>query len=111
MKILRSVNRRGSTIGSAGYFSVLNSNTWFPASRLRESFGDSLGQSEGAALPHRPKPILAQEAPTDADNQETAMPLQILTPSTAGHRPIRAALIVLTAAAITLIMLCWIAQP
>jgi hypothetical protein len=37
MKILRSVNRRGFSVGKAGWFTVLLPNTWFPASRLNES--------------------------------------------------------------------------
>lgn len=34
MKILRSVTRRGFSVGTAGWFTVLRPNTWFPASRL-----------------------------------------------------------------------------
>ena len=34
MKILRSVSRRGYSVGTAGWFTVLRPNTWFPASRL-----------------------------------------------------------------------------
>lgn len=111
MKILRSVNRRGSTIESAGYFTVLRSNTWFPASRLRESFGDLVGRSEETAPPPESKSMLAQKAAAPTDSEETEILSEIIKLSTPNHRPIRTALIVLAAAAITLIMLWWIANP
>jgi hypothetical protein len=38
MKILRSVSQRGFSVGTAGWFTVLRPNTWFPASRLPKSF-------------------------------------------------------------------------
>jgi len=38
MKILRSVSRRGFSVGTAGWFTVLKPNTWFPATRLPRTF-------------------------------------------------------------------------
>jgi len=38
MKILRSVSRRGFSVGTAGWFTVLRPNTWFPASSLPRTF-------------------------------------------------------------------------
>jgi hypothetical protein len=38
MKILRSVTQRGSSIDSAGYFSVVRPSKWFAASRLPRGF-------------------------------------------------------------------------
>jgi len=49
VKILRSVNRRGFSLGPAGYFTVLKPNTWFPASRLGDSFHHRGYQLGGAA--------------------------------------------------------------
>jgi hypothetical protein len=108
MKILRSVNRRGSTIESAGYFTVLKSNTWFPASRLRESFGDLVGQSEGIAPAPESISVPELKAARCADKQETTLPLQTMMPCTDDQRPVRLVLIVLAAAAITLITLFWL---
>jgi hypothetical protein len=34
MKILRSVSQRGFSVGTAGWFTILRPNSWFPASRL-----------------------------------------------------------------------------
>ena len=34
MKILRSVNRRSFSVATAGWFTILKPNTWFPATRL-----------------------------------------------------------------------------
>lgn len=60
MKILRSVSRRGFSVGTAGWFTVLRPNTWFPASRVprtfptydsgnREANSDALSGAVGAA--------------------------------------------------------------
>jgi hypothetical protein len=38
MKLLRSITRRGFEVGTAGWFTVLKQNTWFPASRLPGRF-------------------------------------------------------------------------
>jgi hypothetical protein len=126
MKILRSVNRRGSSVQSAGFFTVLRANTWFAASRLPGVSSYLVDQSKWAAsLQAHDNPtgnptaapltvsISApeQKAQGHADSRENAIPLQIMMPSTYDHRPIRLALIVLAAAAITLIMLWWIANP
>ena len=58
LKILRSVNRRGSGVASVGWFIVLKSNPWFAASRLRDDFYHLGG---------RPKPT----ARTDTQNLTT----------------------------------------
>jgi hypothetical protein len=46
MKILRSVNRRGFRIATAGFFTVLQPNTWFAASRMPSV--SSIGRIRGA---------------------------------------------------------------
>jgi len=93
MKILRSVTRRGFSVGTAGYFSVLKPNTWFPASRLPDSpyhLGDRyIGTAEPVSL-------------------EPARPPQILAPAGHDHRLMRPALVVLAAAVITSVLLWWI---
>ena len=126
MKILRSVNRRGFIVASAGWFSVLKPNTWFPASRLPGDFCSYADQSKGIASPQAhenstenptttPPPVSTsvpdQNALDCAASQETAIPLQILIPSTQDHRLMRLALIVLAAIAITWMFLWWIGHP
>ncbi len=46
MKILRSVNRQGFRIATAGYFTVLQPNTWFAASRMPSL--SAIGRIRGA---------------------------------------------------------------
>ena len=126
MKILRSVTRRGFNVGSAGWFTVLRPNTWFPASRLPGGFPSLAGQSKGTAFPQAhekptenpataPPPesisVPDQNALDHADSQETAIPLQIMIPSTHDHRIFRPALIILVATAITWLFLWWIGHP
>ena len=49
MKILRSVSQRGFSVATAGWFTILRPNTWFPASRLPKNL-PSLGvQTQGKA--------------------------------------------------------------
>jgi len=94
MKILRSVNRRGFSIASAGYFTVLKPNSWFPASRLT------------TPRPHPGRPV---DGPQSAVT-ETQAP-RIITLN--GHDPrlLRRALIALVAMTITSLLLLWIIRP
>lgn len=71
MKILRSVTRRGFNVGTAGWFTVLKPNTWFPASRLPAGFHYLGGRPMGVVGP---------------DNPGTTIPLQILKPSVRDRR-------------------------
>ena len=76
MKILRSLNRRGNSVTSAGYFTVLQSIRWSAASRIeRESHPDSPHSStqisEEAGLPFSPNP---------ADSQEGTIHLRFVDP-------------------------------
>ena len=93
MRLLRSITRRGFDVGTAGWFTVLKPNTWFPASRLPESQF------------HRGHPFARAIATRDSIS-----PL-IMRPSTKDRRPVRSALIVLSAIAITSSLLWWIMHP
>jgi hypothetical protein len=64
-----------------------------------------LGQSKGIAPATDSKSEPELKA---ADKLEAAMPLQIMMPSADDHHPMRLVLIVLAAAAITLIVLLWL---
>ncbi len=125
MKILRSVTRRGFSVGTAGFFNVLRQNTWFPASRLPGSFSYLAGQSKGteveqalenptenstAAPPPEFASVPEQRALDQAGSQETTIHLQIMEPGPTGRRLAQVGLIVLAAAAITLSMLWWLAR-
>ena len=95
VKILRSVNRRGFSLGTAGWFTVLKPNTWFPASRLPVSSRYRGSQSaEATAVDH-------------ADSQQMTVPPRIIIPGTQDRRLMRLALVVLAAIAITLALLWW----
>jgi hypothetical protein len=93
MKILRSVTRRGFNVGTAGYFSVLKSNAWFPASRLPDSPYHLADRYIGTAKP---------------DSEEPAIPPQIIAPGARQPFSLQLALVVTTAAVITSVLLWWI---
>jgi hypothetical protein len=99
MKLLRSITRRGFNVGTAGWFTVLKPNTWFPASRLPGRFRYRISQSaETTAVDH-------------VGSQGTTNPPRILIPSREDRRLARLALVVLTAIAITSVLLWWIMHP
>jgi len=100
MKILRSVNRRGFSVGTAGWFTVLRPNTWFPASRFPVSH--SLGR--GTALP-------GHVSSGHSDMQKTSTLSQPLELSPTGLRMGRSISIIAGAFGITSILLWWIMQP
>lgn len=91
MKILRSITRRGFSVGNAGYFTVLKPNTWFPASRLPRPFRYHAGQ---------PSSSLAE---TTAPN--------IITLPAEQRRPMRQALILIASAAIVYALVSWLTNP
>jgi hypothetical protein len=93
MKLLRSITNRGFNVGRAGWFTVLQPNPWFPASR-------QLGVSR-----HRRFPSAEPNSVTEIRTP------QILMPATKDHQVLRPALIVLAAAMVTSGMLWWICIP
>jgi hypothetical protein len=101
MKILRSVNRRGFNVGTAGSFTVLRPNTWFAASRLSDSL-HSLGK--GATLPDN----VVSGRP---DMRETTMLLPTVQLNRQDPRVMRTVSVVAAAFAITSILLWWIMHP
>ena len=97
MKLLRSITQRGFSVGRAGWFTVLNPNPWFPASR-----------QQGAP---RYRGRSSAETTGVADRSTPTNPPQILIPATNDRQVIRPALIVLTAAMVTIGLLWWICIP
>lgn len=93
MKLLRSITRRGFEVGTAGSFTVLKPNTWFPASRLPQSALYRVNRSVKGIATH------------------DSMSPQIMLPSMYDRRPARSVLIVLSAIAITSALLWWIIYP
>jgi hypothetical protein len=104
MKILRSLTRRGSRVESAGYFTVLMSGEWFPASRLPQGFHRHPGQLKD-------NDALGLETLNQAGNPQAAFLSQTMKLSKLDRRPMRFALIVMSAAAITYALLWWIGNP
>ena len=99
----RTWNRREFNVTTTGWFTVLRPTVWFSASRLPGGFRYLIGPSK------RTQP--EQTAPDHAASQESAIPLQIVPPDTHDRHLVRAALVVLTAAATTLALLLWLANP
>jgi hypothetical protein len=107
MRILRSLNRRGFSVGTAGYFSVLGQNAWFAASRLTDGFESLMGRSnrETPARLMGPEP----RSWVSAEGTTAQPPTLGLIPRE--HRPLRAAVLACAAGAITLALLWWIMHP
>jgi hypothetical protein len=107
MKILRSVNSRGNSIESAGYFTVLKTNRWFPASSLSETFDYLRPHAKVAPS----TPALGPAALHRANAQQALKFSQLVNLGEQDHRLLRPALIVLAALAITWSLLLWIMHP
>jgi len=103
MKILRSVTRRGFSVGTAGWFTVLRPNTWFPSSRYPERHRHIVGQA--AALP---VPIPGLKASSGADSRGATMPPRIVEIRRENRSLTHMGLIVMAAIAITSVLLWWI---
>ena len=93
MKLLRSITRRGFEVGTAGWFTVLKPNTWFPASRLPGGFAIAV-----VRLLRRLR-------------WSTQFHFASSLPATKDRRLVRSALVVLAAVAITSALLWWIMHP
>ncbi len=93
MKLLRSITRRGFEVGTAGWFTVLKPNKWFPASRLPGRFHYRSSPSAGTTAVDHP------------------ISLRILLPATKDGGLGRSAFVVLAAVAITSALLWWIMHP
>jgi hypothetical protein len=104
MKILRSVNRRGFSVGPAGWFTILRPNTWFPASRLPGAFHGSRIQTDG-----EPKP--GPNALNGSHGQVRAISWQAIEPTEENRHLMRSSSIILGAVAITSALLWWIMHP
>lgn len=100
MKILRSVMRRGFSVGSAGYFTVLKPNTWFAASRLSDSFRYPMDRYKGVAE--------GQNSLDFQAGQAAKMPSLLVRWRPQEPRRVRMALILLAAIMITAALLWWI---
>jgi hypothetical protein len=98
MRILRSVNRRGFSVGSAGWFTVLRPNQWFPATRLPEGHRHISSQA------------MAVEASRGRVDTAVTAPPQITSLSSRDPGLVRPALTVLAAIAIASFLLWWIIE-
>lgn len=100
MNILRSMTRRGFNVGTAGWFTVLKPNTWFPASRLG-SFNPG----------RRPRTAVASEHSSLPHAVTTTTPPTIVGLIPSDRNLTRIAVAALAAVAITSLMLWWICIP
>ena len=105
VNILRSVTRRGFNLGTAGWFTVLKPNTWFPASHLR-----------GPHPRNRSITTVATALPAHSAHRAVLAParapkVQILDLNHNDHRLLQPVLAVLAALVITSLLLLWIIRP
>ena len=100
MNILRSVTRRGFNVGTAGWFTVLRPNAWFPASRI-PSFNPA-GRFRVAVVPEQAALRSAQGITT---------PPQIVGLIPSDRNSARIVLATAAAIVITSAMLYWICVP
>jgi hypothetical protein len=100
MKILRSVTQRGFSVGTAGWFTVLRPNTWFPATRLHTGPHPLVGRSTGAAESTVPGQL-------SGSRSSTVAPPRIAPLNGNDRQPMRLAVAVLAGAAITSFLLWW----
>lgn len=99
MRTRRSVTHREFSVRSAGWFTVLKPDGWFPVFRLPARFVDRISQSgDRTAVNH-------------ADSHAQANSPQIMMPTTEDRRVMRPVLIVLTAMIVTSGLLWWIMHP
>jgi len=106
MKILRSVSRRGFSVGTAGWFTVLRPNTWFPASRLPKTYRGSDVHAEGRA-----ERVPDAGAVLGASDEASAVRWRAMERSAKDRNRVRLASAIVGALAITTGMLWWIMHP
>jgi hypothetical protein len=121
MRILRAVIRRGSSVGTAGKFTILTPGTWFAASRLPDGIHNTAGHYLTDSVPlntadssaaQAPKPAFVSEKNFSgfAGSREVEAPSLIV--DTSEHSGlVRPILFVLAAIAITWALLWWIGHP
>jgi len=113
MNLLRSVTRRGFTVGTAGWFTITSPRRWFSASQLPTGFQDFLDRPKRTAariIPFPPPSKRDQMALDRTNRTEATIPLQLISPSASNLHLIRLILIVLAAAALTVAAL-WLLDP
>ena len=106
MKILRSVNRRGFSVGTAGFFTILKPNTWFPASRLPKTFPGFSVRTE-RTVNRVPGPV----AMGGTDGPARAVRWLAMERVVEDRNRMRLASAIVGALAITSAMLWWIMHP
>ena len=99
MRMRRSGIRREFSVRTAGWFTVLKPDGWFPALHQHGRFHDRRSQSGGTA------------AADHADSREWMNSPQIMIPNTVERRVMRPALILLAAMMLTSGLLWWIMHP
>jgi len=110
MKLLRSVTRRGFTVGQAGMFTITSPNRWFSAKRLPSGFQDLIGLSKRTAARVVASPVASAPDRKTLDHvgiEEPSISLHTLESTTQDHRLVRMVLIALAAAALTFAVLWW----
>jgi hypothetical protein len=97
----RSWNRREFNVAPTGWFTVLKPTGWFSATLgLPAASRYLVGQSQKTGAPTAPA----------SSGQATAIPLEILKPSTREHGLMRSALVVLGACATAWLLLWWLIE-
>ncbi len=103
MKVLRSVLRRGYTVGTAGFFTITSANRWFAASRLVEDFPTVTDHTKRTAAPSEAE----LKASAYVEGRPAEVPADFLQESKPDRHTMRLALVFLGAAAVALALLWW----
>jgi hypothetical protein len=107
MKIRRTLKRRGLSVGTAGWFTVLRPDRWSAASRPPGSLHPISDPSNRTASTL----ALEQKVLNHIDGQDATMAPSMMQFSTHDLRLKRSALIISTALTITSVLLWWIMHP
>jgi len=106
MKILRAVSRRGFNVGTAGWFTILRPNSWYPATRSQGSF-----KNRGIGRGGEGDQLVGHGVSTDVGGRTRAVQWLASEWSAEDRNRARLATAILSAIAITTAMLWWIMHP
>jgi hypothetical protein len=111
MKIRRTLNRRGVSVGTAGWFTVLRPDRWSAASRQPGSLHPLTDPSNRAASTLALGQKVEQKVLNHTDDQDATMAPSMMQFGTHDLRLKRSALILSAAMTITSVLLWWIMHP
>ena len=106
MKILRAVSRRGFSVGTAGWFTILRPNSWYPSTRTQGTF-----KSRGIGLGREREEPAGHGISSDVGGSTKAVQWLATEWIAEDRNRARLATAIFGALAITTSMLWWIMHP